>query len=160
LRAILAVNGFTSRDVIKPELPALASLEPGFVSLLVGVNEVVQDVPAERFRTNAASILDALAADLPPRRAVVVSVPDYTLTRMGAAYGDPNLRRRAIVTFNGILAELARDRDVAFVDIFDLSQRVRADPSLVAGDGLHPSASQYRLWVDRIGPVVESLLGG
>ena len=152
------MNGFTSRDVIEQELPASASLQPGFVSLLVGVNDVVQGMPAETFLSNGAAILDALVAGLSSRRIVVVSIPDYTLTPEGAAYGDPEERRRAIVEFNGILAESAGQRHVAFVDIFDVSQRVASDPSLVAADGLHPSAEQYRLWVDEIAPAVEELL--
>jgi acyl-CoA thioesterase-1 len=158
LRANLAVNGFTSRDVIEQELPAWASLQPGFVSLLVGVNDVVRSVPAETFRSNVAEILDALVAAVSLRRIVVVSLPDYTLTPEGAAYGEPDLRRRLIVEFNAILAESARDRGIAFVDIFDISRRVRDDPSLVAADGLHPSGAQFRLWVDQIAPVVERLL--
>jgi acyl-CoA thioesterase-1 len=158
LEANLAVNGFTSRDVIERELPALASLQPDFLSLLVGVNDVVQGVPAETFRLNAAAIIDALVTAVSPRRIVVVSIPDYTLTPQGAAYGDPDQRRWSIVGFNAILAESARDRGIAFVDIFDVSRRVRDDPSLVAADGLHPSGAQFRLWVDQIAPVVERLL--
>jgi lysophospholipase L1-like esterase len=158
LRANLAVNGFTSRDVIEQELPAWASLQPGFVSLLVGVNDVVQGVPAETFRSNVAEILDVLVAAVSSRGIVVVSLPDYTLTPEGAAYGEPDQRRRSIVGFNAILAESARDRGIAFVDVFDVSRRVQHEPSLVATDGLHPSAAQYRLWVDQIAPVVERLL--
>jgi lysophospholipase L1-like esterase len=139
------------------ELPVVASLQPGFVSLLVGVNDVVQGVPAEAFRANGATILDMLVATS-SRRIVVVSMPDYTVTPEGATYGGPEERRRVIVEFNAILEASARDRGVGFVDIFDVSQRVRDDASLVAADGLHPSAEQYRLWVDEIAPAVEELL--
>jgi acyl-CoA thioesterase I len=158
LRANLAVNGATSQEVIDSQLPALALLRPSFASLLIGVNDVVQEVPATTFRVNAATIVDALAGAVSPGRLVVVSVPDYTLMPEGAAYGDPEERRRAIVEFNAILEASARDRGVAFVDIFEVSQRVRDDLSLVAADGLHPSAEQYRLWVDEIAPAVEELL--
>jgi lysophospholipase L1-like esterase len=158
LRANLAVNGFTSLDVIESELPALASLQPGFVSLLIGVNDVVQGVTAEGFRANVGTILDRLVDDVDRRRIVVVSIPDYTLTREGATYGDPAERRAAIAKFNALLDELARDRGVGFVDIFEVSRYVVDDPSLLAADGLHPSAVQYRLWVDEIAPLVEALL--
>ena len=158
LAANLAVNGFTSRDVIDQELPILASLQPGFVSLLVGVNDVVQGVAPEAFRSNGSAILDALVAAVSSRRIVVVSMPDYTVTPEGAAYGDPEDRRRAIVAFNAILEESARQLDVAFVDISDVSRRVQDDPALVASDGLHASAAQYLLWVDEIAPFVEALL--
>ena len=55
---------------------------------------------------------------------------------------------------------LAGERGIAFVDIFDISLRAAEDRSLVADDGLHPSGAQYGLWVERIAPVVEGLLGG
>jgi len=158
LVANLGVNGYTSRDVIERELPQLGSLRPGLVSLLIGVNDVVDGVPAETFRDNAAMILDALLDDLPANRIVVVSTPDYTLTPQGARFGDPDAQRARIVSNNTVLAELAGARGIAVVDIFDLSGRVRDDASLVADDGLHPSAEQYRLWVDRIAPLVERLI--
>jgi lysophospholipase L1-like esterase len=133
-------------------------LRPGFGSLLVGVNDVVQAVPGETFKANVAAILDGMLAALPRRRIIIVSTPDYTVTPEGATYGDPSERRRTIVAFNDILADLARGRGIAFVDVFDLSQLARDDPSLVAADGLHPGGGQYRMWADRIAPVVEGLL--
>ncbi|MDQ6793736.1 MAG: SGNH/GDSL hydrolase family protein [Chloroflexota bacterium] len=158
LAANLGVNGSTSGDVIRRDLPQLASLRPGFASLLIGVNDVVQGISAEVFRDNAARILDALLDDLPANRILVVSTPDYTLTPAGARYGDPDVQRARIVSNNAVLADLAGARGIAVVDIFDLSGRVRDDPSLVADDGLHPGAEQYRLWVDRIAPQVERLI--
>ena len=154
----LAVNGFTSRDVIASELPALDALRPGFASLLVGVNDVVQEVPPAVFRANAGLILDALLALLPADRIVTVATPDYTVTPQGAAYGDPAQQAAGIRVNNAALAELAGARGIAFVDIHDLSLRAAGDRSLVARDGLHPSGAQYALWVERIAPVVAGLL--
>jgi lysophospholipase L1-like esterase len=159
LVANLGVNGYTSRDVMRDELPRVERVAPGFASLLVGVNDVVQGVPAETFEENAAQIIDALLARLPADRIVVVTTPDYTVTPQGAAYGAPERQRAGIVRNNTILERLAEDRSVAVVDIFDISRRAAAEPSLVASDGLHPSATQYALWVDRIAPVVERLVG-
>ena len=158
LVANLGVNGYTSADVIEFELPRLASFRPAFASLLVGVNDVVQGFGLETSARNAATILDALLGLLPARRIVVVSTPDYTLTPRGARFGDPAARRAVIIAANGRLEDLAGERGIAFVDILDLSQRVANEPSLVAGDGLHPSGAQYRRWVDRIAPVVDRLL--
>lgn len=159
LVANVGVNGFTSRDVIDVELPKLAPLRPDFVTLLVGVNDVVQGVPEERYTQNVELLLDELLAFLAANRIVVVATPDYTVTPQGAAYGDPTLQAAAIRRNNQILRELAAARGIAFVDIHDLSLLAAADESLVAGDGLHPSGAQYALWVDRIAPVVEALLG-
>jgi lysophospholipase L1-like esterase len=159
LVANLGVNGFTSRNVIDVELPQLGRLEPQFASLLVGVNDVVQGVPAEAYEANAAAILDALLGNLAPSRIVTVATPDYTLTPQGASYGDPATQSAAIRRNNGILGRLAAGRGIAYVDTFDISLRAGIDRRLVADDGLHPSGAQYALWVERIAPVVEKLLG-
>ena len=155
----LGVNGFTSRDLIEVELPQVAALEPGLVSLLIGVNDVVQGVPEATYRANVARILEALLGLLPPGRVIAVTTPDYTATPRGGDYGDPARQAAAIRRFNGALDELARDRGVLFVDIHDVSLDAAADRSLVADDGLHPSGAQYALWVERIVPVVEALIG-
>jgi lysophospholipase L1-like esterase len=158
LIANLGVNGFTSRDVIDVDLPRLEELRPEFASLLVGVNDVVQGVPPETYRSNVRRILDTLLAPLPANRIITVATPDYTVTPQGASYGDPAVRSAGIRTTNAILRELATDHGIAFVDIHDLSLRAADDRSLVAADGLHPSGAQYALWVERIGPVAERLL--
>lgn len=160
LVANLAVNGFTSGDVVDHELPQLAALDPEFVSVLIGVNDVVQAVPEETYQANVAAILEALLARLPSDRVVTVSTPDYTVTPQGARYGEPIERAAGIRRVNAVLGELATGRGVAFVDVHDLSLRAADDRSLVAHDGLHPSGAQYASWVDRIEPAVRALLGG
>jgi lysophospholipase L1-like esterase len=127
--------------------------------VLIGVNDVVQGVPIERYRANVVTILDALLDRLPADRIVTVAVPDYTVTPSGADYGDPRRQHDGIVATNDVMARLARERGIAFVDIFDLSLGAARDRSLVAIDGLHPSGTQYGLWVERIVPVVRRLLG-
>jgi lysophospholipase L1-like esterase len=160
LVANLAVNGYTSRDVIRRQLPRLATLGPGFVSLLVGVNDVVQGVDPEVYRTNVAAILDAMATSVPTGRIVVVTTPDYTVTPRGSDYGDPARQSAAIRVFNGIMTEASVKHEVAVVDVLDLSLDANADRSLVAEDGLHPSGVQYARWIDRIAPTVRLLLAG
>ena len=159
LVANLAANGRTSGDVRRDQLPRLAGFEPGFVSLLIGVNDVVQGVPAGRYRENVAAILEDLLARLPAGRLLVVTTPDYTRTPAGARFGDPASQRARIVEVNALMTELATSRGIAIVDIFDLSERVTVDSGLLARDGLHPSGRQYDLWVERIRPVVDRALG-
>lgn len=158
LVANLGVNGYTSADLIRDELPELDALAPDLVTLLIGVNDVVQGVPAATYERNIVTIIDALLARLQAARIVTVAIPDYTVTPAGADYGDPDDQHDAIVANNTIMARLAAARGIAFVDIFDLSLGAADDRSLVADDGLHPSGRQYTLWVGRIVPVVAGLL--
>jgi acyl-CoA thioesterase I len=159
LAANLGVNGYTSADLIREELPALEELQPEFATVLIGVNDVVQGVSAETYETNVATILDALLGRLPAHRIVIVAIPDYTVTPAGADYGDPRQQHDGIVANNAVMERLSGERAIAFVDIFDISLRAAGDRSLVADDGLHPSGTQYGLWVERLVPVVNGLLG-
>jgi lysophospholipase L1-like esterase len=158
LVANLGVNGFTSRDVIERELPKVGGLRPEVLSLLIGVNDVVQGVPEATYRANVASILDAMIGHVGADHAFVVSTPDYTVTPSGAAFGDPAQQAEGIRANNSILAVEAAGRGIVVVDIHDLSLRAAADRTLVADDGLHPSGAQYALWVERIGGALANRL--
>ena len=154
-----AVNGYTSADLLAEELPQLDGLRPQLVSVLVGANDVVQGVPDSQYAGNVTLILEELLTRLPPSRLFGVSTPDYSLTPAGGGFGDPALSSDTVVRFNAIFREACEGRGIAFVpDIFEISQRVTDDPSLVADDGLHPSGSQYAAWVEAILPVVTRLV--
>lgn len=161
LVANLAVNGFTTEDVVAVELPRLPSLGPEACSLQIGVNDVIRGVPESRYRANVSRILDALA-ELPGLELVFgVTTPDYTVTPAGADYGDATVAAAAIRAFNATFADVFAARGLVSADVHDLSLRAAADRGLVARDGLHPSGRQYGLWVDRIaatlrGPLLRS----
>jgi lysophospholipase L1-like esterase len=158
LVANLAVNGFTSADVIAVELPRLPDLKADFVTLLIGVNDVVQGVPEAKYRERIREILTTLRGGLPANRILVVTTPDYTVTPAGADYGDPTAKRAGILRVNAIATEESRALGIAAVEIFDISAVAATDRGLVARDGLHPSGRQYSLWVERIVPVLRSLI--
>ncbi|HUP83291.1 MAG TPA: SGNH/GDSL hydrolase family protein [Candidatus Limnocylindria bacterium] len=158
LVANLGVNGYSSFDLIDQELPRLDALEPDFVTVLIGVNDVVRGTPADKYRGNTNQIFDFLLDRLPASRIVVVSTPDYTLTPSGSAFGDPLQQRAEIRAFNAIEQEIAESRGIAFVDISTVANMVTVDPDLLAFDGLHPSGKQYGGWVDLVAPVVAQLL--
>jgi acyl-CoA thioesterase-1 len=158
LVANLGVNGYTSADLIRDELPALTDLRPEFATVLIGVNDVVQAVPLDVYRANVVLILDALLERLAADRILAVAIPDYTVTPAGGEYGDPREQHVAIVAANDTMAGFAEARGIAYADIFDLSLRVATDRTLVADDGLHPSGAQYALWVERLVPIVDALL--
>jgi len=159
LIANLGVNGYTSADLIADQLPRLDELDPEFVTLLIGVNDVVQGVADTTYAANVALIGDALLDRLAPERVLCVATPDYTVTPQRAAFGDPIQQSDRIVRFNAILREACEGRGVRFVpEIFEISRTAGDDPAMLAGDGLHPSGAQYERWVDAIAQAVASVL--
>lgn len=158
LVANLGVNGFTSRDLIEVELPKLPALRPDVVTILIGVNDVVQGVSVSEYRENLIQILPRLVELVGAERILVVTIPDYTVTPQGGAFGDPAQQSAAIQEFNALMEQIATLNRVRVVDIYDISLEAATDRTLVASDGLHPSGAQYGRWVDRIVPAMESLL--
>jgi len=157
----LAVNGYTSRDLIERELPELAPLRPDLVTLLIGVNDTVQGVTERQYAANVERILDELLALLPADRILCVATPDYTVTPRGSAFGDPEQQSARIMRANEVLGKACRLWPIRFADrIFEISRLAAHDPSLIADDGLHPSGLQYELWVDSVAPLVRDLLSG
>jgi lysophospholipase L1-like esterase len=158
LVANLGVNGFTSRDLIEIELPKLAALEPDVVTLLIGVNDVVQDVPVSTYEDNVVRILPELVTLVGADHVVVVTIPDYTVTPQGGAFGDRGQQSAGIRANNALMMQLATGFGITVVDIYDISLEAGRDRSLVASDGLHPSGIQYARWVERIAPALETIL--
>lgn len=162
LVANLGVNGYTSSDLLVEELAELSELSPEFVTVLIGVNDVVQGFTLADYEATTTFILDQLVDGLGPDRVLCIATPDYTVTPVGAAgtYGDPAEQRAAIQRVNAAMQGICEARGVRYLgDIFTISGAAADDRTLVASDGLHPSGAQYSRWVDAILPVVEELLG-
>jgi lysophospholipase L1-like esterase len=93
----------------------------------------------------------------------VVTIPDWGVTPFGRGSGrDGSQIARELDAFNAAAHAIASQQHAGFVDIADLSRphgdQEAFDRAMVAGDGLHPSAAMYTLWVERILSVAEARL--
>lgn len=157
----LAGRSIASRDVIDEQLPDLRELEPQFVSIQVGANDVCfyrEGTPAA-YRSNIAEILDGVLALVDADRVVALTAPDFTLTpvQTGSCAGELEEQSARIRELNEILEDEAQARGVTVVDISPIADRVTFDPGLVAADGIHPSAKQYAGWADLVALSVRGL---
>ncbi len=152
-----SVTGYTSQDLIDRELPLVKRLKPDFVTILIGVNDYVQQVPAATFQQNLDYIINMLQKQLAkPQNILLVTIPDYGKTPTGARFGDPAASEAGIKQFNEIIQQLATKHTLPVADIFPVSQAVAGDQSLIAGDGLHPSAKEYAAWTNVIFQAMKS----
>jgi lysophospholipase L1-like esterase len=154
---IVARTGWTTSDLdagidtADPEGPY------DLVTLLIGVNNQFRGLDLEAYRGEFDGLLQraiGLAGD-DPARVLVVSIPDWGATPFGSTRS-PERIGGEIDAFNMAAREVADSVGVAWVDVTDISRD--DDPGLVAFDGLHPSGTQYALWVDRMLPAVRHAL--
>lgn len=156
---IIATTGWTTDELasaIDEAAPA-----PGFdlVTLLIGVNNQYRGRDADEYRAQFGDLLaHAVAlADGAAQRVVVVSIPDWGVTRFAAEHGhDAAAIGAALDRFNALARAATEQAGATFVDITDLS---RAHPDELADDGLHPDARQYTRWATRIAPTARIALG-
>ena len=154
-----SVTGWTAKDAIDKELPKFVRSNPNFATLLIGVNDWVQGVDELSFRNRLSYLLDSMLAVLPDKkRLLIVTIPDFGVTPTGPKYSRGRNIHEGIMQFNKIVTEEAHKRGLQVVDIFPLSKKMGADKSLVAKDGLHPSAKAYAEWEKLIFPSALELL--
>src|SRR5213596_3562591 len=154
-----SVTGWTTKDAIDKELPKFVNSSPNFATLLIGVNDWVRGIDETTFRNRFSYLLDQMLAVLPNKKhLLVVTIPDFGVTPTGSKYSRGRNIHEGIKQFNQIISEEAGKRGLKVVDIFPLSKKMGKDKSLVAKDGLHPSAKAYAEWEKIISPVVLELL--
>jgi len=158
---IIAKTGWTT-DELSSAIDAAKPNGPyALVTLLIGVNNQYRGRDAEQYRKEFAALLNrAIAfAGGDPKRVVVVSIPDWGVTPY-AAGRDRRQIAAEIDHFNAINAAETKRAGARYADVTPVSRHAATDPTLVAPDGLHPSAAMYAQWVAVIAPRAEEALKG
>ena len=137
-----------------------SNLEPpyGLVSLLIGVNNQFQGQDAVGFRPEFIEILEKSLKLVENRteRLFVVSIPDWGSSPYGKTLNRTQISKE-IDDFNLVLKEESEKRGIRYFNITTISRRALTDNSLIASDRLHPSGKMYKLWVDKIIPVISKI---
>ncbi len=155
---IVAVTGWTTDELAQGMDEASLAPTYDLVTLQIGVNNQYRGRTADDYRSEFASLLARaiMLAGGHAARVVVVSIPDWGVTRFAHEQGRDRARIAAeLDAYNTIARDESHRAGARFVDITGIS---RAHPDLVADDGLHPSATQYALWVEAIEPIVRATL--
>jgi len=147
-------TGWTTQDAIDRELPVYNKSNLDFATLLIGVNDWVQGVDSAKFRSNLRYLMDEMLKKLPSTdRLIVITIPDFSATPQGNKFSGGRDISAGLALFNSIIKEESAKRNLAVIDIFEVSQDMKNNPELVTGDGLHPSGKEYAIWEEMIYPV-------
>jgi lysophospholipase L1-like esterase len=156
---IVARTGWTTDELDKAIDRAKPKGPFDLVTLLVGVNNQYRGRTADEYHSQFDALLERAIgfAGGRPGRVVVVSIPDWGVTPF-AAGRDAKTIAEEIDRFNAINRRAAQAAGARYVDVTPISRRAATDRSLVANDGLHPSARMYKEWVEVILPVARDAL--
>ena len=154
----LAASGARMEDVRRDQLPEAMRLRPAVVLVAAGANDVTALTRVGAVGDDLRRIADGLRAARCDVAIVVTASPD-----VGSA---PRLAQplRAVAGWrtrrlNDALEDVVRDRRLVLAPIAERTgRRFRADRSLFAADGFHPSARGYGTWTAVIEPALDRAL--
>ena len=153
--ALIATTGWTTDNLIAAISQSnIHSNTYDFVTLLIGVNDQYQGISQDNYKIKFAEVLGTAIsfAKGDTSRVFVISIPDYGVTPFGQ--GRDDVIGPQIDQFNAINKSISLKAGVHYLNITDISRQAATDLSLVAGDGLHPSAKMYALWVQQLEQMV------
>jgi acyl-CoA thioesterase-1 len=140
-----AVNGYTTDDVIRDELPLVATFRPSLVTVLIGANDIVRGSTEDRYRRQVRLIYERIRAGAPDAHVIGLPQPDWSLSPAGSGFGDRAAIARTIERFNEISRGETERFNGSWIDLFPL-MREQGRKRMFAADGLHPSAEAYAEW--------------
>jgi lysophospholipase L1-like esterase len=158
---IVAKTGWTT-DELSAAMDAHTFSPPyRLVTLLIGVNNQYRHRDLDNYRVEFQKLLER-AIDLAgkdPTNVVVVSIPDWGVTRFGKESGrDTAEIARELDAYNAANAQIAKMLHCGYVDVTAVSRQGANQAAMLVSDGLHPSAKMYTEWATRVLPVAQTAL--
>ncbi|KAA0266325.1 MAG: SGNH/GDSL hydrolase family protein, partial [Chloroflexi bacterium] len=129
------------------------------VSLLIGVNNQYRGRDIEEYREGFIFLLNKAIeyAGGDVKRVIVFSIPDWGVTPFAAGRNTTQIASE-IDAFNQVNLEESQKAGAHYVDVTPVSRKAEEDPTLVAGDGLHPSGKMYSEWAKSALPIALGIL--
>jgi lysophospholipase L1-like esterase len=144
---IVAKTGWTT-DELQEQLSRTRLAVPfDFVTLLIGVNNQYRGRSEKEYAQQFEELLQqaiGYAGDK-VNHVIVLSIPDWSVTPF-AKDRDRKKIAKEIDAFNAINEKIAKKYNVHYINITPLTREAATDKTLVAEDGLHPSAKDYARW--------------
>jgi lysophospholipase L1-like esterase len=129
------------------------------VSLLIGVNDQYQSGDTSGYALRFTQLLEKaiMLARGKKERVFVLSIPDYSVTPFVPAAGKERVSKE-IDAFNAINFRITTAYGVSYTNITPSSREGATNADLIAADGLHPSALEYKKWAEQLAPKIRAAL--
>lgn len=145
----LAVSGALVDDLLENQLPQALEEKPGFVTIMVGTNDVHNFADKQEFGNSLEKIISNLR-QLTTAKIISINIPYLGTNSLILPPYDKIMDFR-IKEFNQIIKEIADREQVKHIDLYTLSKEsFMADKSFYSTDQFHPSDKGYILWGDLI----------
>lgn len=156
---IIATTGWTTDELAASIREHNLKETFSFVTLLIGVNNQYRGRPVDNYKEEFTQLLNqAIAfAGNHADKVFVLSIPDWGVTPFAEGKEQHKIALE-IDEYNAANKAIALAHQCHYLDITDSTRMHAHDKAFVVSDGLHPSASEYAIWAERLAPMVEKAL--
>lgn len=152
---IIAKTGWTT-DELQEQLSRTRLAVPfDFVTLLIGVNNQYRGRSGDEYAKQFEELLQQAIgyAGGKTNHVIVLSIPDWGVTPF-AEGRDRKQIAKEIDLYNSINERISKQYKVHYINITPFTREAATDKTLIAKDGLHPSAKDYTRWAEKVKEVI------
>lgn len=156
---IVARTGWTTDDLQNNINNRTFSPSYDIVTLLIGVNNQYRGRFIDTYKPEFENLLKQAIqfAGGKAKHVIVLSIPDWGVTPF-ATGRDRDQIAREIDEYNSANKAISEKYNVNHIDITPWTREAANDPSLVAADGLHPSAKEYKRWSEKLADKIIAII--
>lgn len=148
----LGVSGATVADALAGQVPRAEQLRPDVVTVWLVVNDIVAEVPVERYESDLDELVGRLRRGGATRVLIgncpyLDRLPAYLMWRALGMGPDPDEANAVVDRYNAIVEGVAVRHDATLVDLRSAAlaaRRAGIETKLFAPDGFHPSSAGHR----------------
>lgn len=134
----LGIDGDTTSDILN-RVKVVVELEPKFVFLMAGINDLCMSIPIEDVFCNYKKIIEILK-----EKNINLIVQGTLITQMSAV-------NKKVESFNKLLQEYCEKKEIKFIDLNKFFSNednlLREDLTI---DGLHLGQKAYKVWAYKL----------
>lgn len=144
---IVAKTGWTTSELLSAIASQPLLTDYTIVSLLIGVNNQYRGLNIGDYENEFEQLIKIcieLAGNI-PEHVFVLSIPDWGCTPFAKEKDAVSISRQ-IDGYNFLNRQITQKYKAHYLDITVSGRQVVSDAELIATDGLHPSAKEYKKW--------------
>ncbi len=156
---IIATTGWTTDELAAAIKEKALKDTYSFVTLLIGVNNQYRGRDIENYKQEYTQLLDTAIryANGHTQHVFVLSIPDWGVTPFAEGRDRVQIAKD-IDAYNAACKEITLAHKCHYLDITDSTRKNGTTAAYLAEDGLHPSGKEYKVWAERLTPMVAKVL--